>query len=139
MDTLLKLMEDHRDEVVVIVAGYNDEMASFLRSYPGLASRFSHTVHFADYSPEQLVTIVEQHATAAGYEPTLEAKSALLRHFASAPDDRAAGNGRFARQALDTMITRQAGRVCRLAEPSRDDLCTLLPDDLAPRRLIRPR
>lgn len=68
IDTLLKLMEDHRDEIVVIVAGYTDEMERFLASNPGLASRFSRFVEFEDYSTEELITIIERHSAVSGYE-----------------------------------------------------------------------
>ncbi|RZU53459.1 SpoVK/Ycf46/Vps4 family AAA+-type ATPase [Krasilnikovia cinnamomea] len=129
VDTLVKLMEDHRDDVVVIAAGYTAEMAAFLDSNPGIGSRFSHTVHFADYTAEQLVTIVEQHAQAAGYELTLETKALLLRSFASAAPEQTSGNGRFARKVLDAMITRQAGRVCQILHPTREELSALLPGD----------
>ncbi|GHJ46942.1 hypothetical protein Cs7R123_42840 [Catellatospora sp. TT07R-123] len=132
VDTLIKLMEDHRDDVVVIAAGYADEMAAFLDGYPGLASRFSRTVHFADYGPEQLVTILEQHAAESGYAPTLEAKALLLRHVEQLPRGRAFGNGRYARRLLDSMITRQAGRVCLIADPTVEELSTLLPEDFVP-------
>jgi len=130
VDTLIKLMEDQREDVVVIAAGYAAEMAEFLRAFPGIASRFSRTIHFADYSPAEMVTIVEQHADSAAYELAVETRSVLLKHFATMPRDGGFGNGRSARQVLDTMITRHAGRVCRLASPSRDDLTLLLPGDL---------
>jgi hypothetical protein len=106
-------------------------MAEFLAGCPGIGSRFSHTVHFADYTAEQLIAILEQHAT-TGYEPTLETKALLLRYVEHAPRGRAFGNGRFARRLPDSMITRQAGRVCRIADPSIEDLTTLLPEDFVP-------
>ncbi|GAA1390769.1 right-handed parallel beta-helix repeat-containing protein [Catellatospora chokoriensis] len=130
VDMLIKLMEDHRDDVVVIAAGYDEEMAAFLKAYPGLGSRFAHTVHFADYTPQQLVTIVEQHSAASGYELTLEARSALRKHFTAVPREHGFGNGRFARQVLDAMIVRQSGRISKIAEPTREDLVTLLPQDI---------
>ncbi|MEV0458322.1 right-handed parallel beta-helix repeat-containing protein [Catellatospora methionotrophica] len=130
VDMLVKLMEDHRDDVVVIAAGYDEEMAAFLRAYPGLGSRFAHTVHFADYTPAQLVTIVEQHASAFGYELMLETRAALLKHFTAMPREHGFGNGRLARQVLDKMIVRQSGRLGKLAEPTREELVTLLPPDI---------
>ncbi|MFI7608296.1 right-handed parallel beta-helix repeat-containing protein [Micromonospora sp. NPDC049366] len=133
VDMLVKLMEDHRDDVVVIAAGYEAEMAAFLRAYPGLASRFAQTVRFADYTPAELVTIVEQHAATLGYEPTLETRAALLKHFTALPPERGAGNGRLARQVLDKMIMRQSGRLSKVTAPSREDLVTLLPQDIGPR------
>ncbi len=138
VDTLVKLMEDHRDEVVVIAAGYQGEMAGFLATNPGLSSRFSHHVRFADYSCDELVTIVSQHAAAAGYEFTSAAIAALRRHFESAPRGPSFGNGRYARQVLDLAITRHAGRLRRTASPTPQDLSLLLPGDVAPAGLDTP-
>jgi SpoVK/Ycf46/Vps4 family AAA+-type ATPase len=132
IDTLVKLMEDHRDEVVVIAAGYADEMAKFLAANPGLSSRFSRYVTFESYSPDELATIFALHAAAAGYECTPEALAILLGHFAQVPRDRSFGNGRYARQVLEDAITRQAGRLRMLAAPSEADMRVLLPEDVAP-------
>ncbi|MEV5384460.1 right-handed parallel beta-helix repeat-containing protein [Streptomyces sp. NPDC052721] len=131
VDTLLKLMEDHRDEVVVIVAGYTEEMDDFLASNPGLASRFSRRVEFGNYSSDELVTIVRQHAAAASYDCAPGTASALRRYFDSLPRDRTFGNGRLARRILEGMITRQAGRLSAVSAPSLEELRTLLPEDLA--------
>ena len=138
IDTLVKLMEDHRDEVVVIAAGYEGEMAGFLATNPGLSSRFSHHVRFADYSCDELVTIVSQHAAASGYEFTSAAVAALRRHFASAPRGPSFGNGRYARQVLDMAITRHAGRLRRTASPTPQELSLLLPGDVSPAGLDTP-
>ena len=97
IDTLVKLMEDHRDDVVVIAAGYEAEMQRFLAANSGLSSRFSHRVRFADYTTDELVTIASPHA-AAGYEFSGSAVAALRRHFAAAPRGASFGNGRYARQ-----------------------------------------
>ncbi|MFF2326500.1 MULTISPECIES: right-handed parallel beta-helix repeat-containing protein [unclassified Streptomyces] len=131
VDTLLKLMEDHRDEVVVIVAGYTDEMERFLTSNPGLSSRFSRRVEFADYSSDELVTIVRGHAAASGYECGPGAGAVLREYFDALPRDRSFGNARLARQVLEGMMTRQAGRVSAMATPGLDDLRLLLPEDVA--------
>ncbi|WP_329023182.1 right-handed parallel beta-helix repeat-containing protein [Streptomyces sp. NBC_01423] len=130
VDTLLKLMEDHRDQVVVIVAGYTSEMEGFLASNPGLHSRFSRKIEFADYTSDELVTIVRQHALQAGYECGTGLGSVLRHHFDTLPRDRSFGNARTARQVLERMMTRQAGRLSRVAAPSLDDLRLLLPEDL---------
>ncbi|WP_416965449.1 AAA family ATPase, partial [Streptomyces sp. Agncl-13] len=131
VDTLLKLMEDHRDKVVVIVAGYTQEMEMFLASNPGLSSRFSRRVEFADYSSDELVTIVREHAVQLGYECAAGLGPVLRQYFDGLPRDRSFGNARTARQILERMMTRQAGRLSRLAVPSLDDLRLLLPEDLA--------
>ncbi|WP_329260188.1 right-handed parallel beta-helix repeat-containing protein [Actinoallomurus sp. NBC_01490] len=130
VDTLVKLMEDHRDDTVVIVAGYSRPMRRFLDSNPGLASRFSRNVTFADYTDEELVTIVGYQAAAQGYELAPELSGALAGHFASVPRDESFGNARYARKVLDVMITRQAGRLASVASPTLDDLRLLTPDDL---------
>ncbi|GAA4792708.1 right-handed parallel beta-helix repeat-containing protein [Streptomyces ziwulingensis] len=130
VDTLLKLMEDHRDEVVVIVAGYTEEMDRFLGSNPGLASRFSKYVEFEDYSTEELVTIVTRHAVTSGYECGADTLAALRAHVDAIPRDRSFGNARLARRLLETMMTSQARRLGSLASPSLADLTTLLPEDL---------
>jgi SpoVK/Ycf46/Vps4 family AAA+-type ATPase len=144
IDTLVKLMEDHRDEVVVIAAGYADEMGKFLTTNPGLASRFTRYVTFGDYTPQELVTIFAHHAAAAGYECPPETLAALADHFFRVPRGRSFGNGRYARQVLEDAITRQAGRLRGLAAPSEADLRLLTPNDVAvpasfpPRGLARP-
>ncbi|MFB7366981.1 right-handed parallel beta-helix repeat-containing protein [Streptomyces hydrogenans] len=130
VDTLMKLMEDHRDEVVVIVAGYADEMRGFLDSNPGLASRFSRSVVFEHYTDEELVRIVEALSDKAGYVCPPETLAALGELFAAVPRDRNFGNGRFARQVLETMITRQAGRLSRLDVDDVAELSLLLPQDV---------
>ncbi|RCV47270.1 sporulation protein, partial [Marinitenerispora sediminis] len=124
-------MEDHRDEVVVIVAGYTDEMQRFLDSNPGLASRFSHQVEFANYSDEELVTIVSKMAASSGYECGPETLEALAQHFAAVPRTASFGNARYARQVLERMITRQAGRLVEMAGTAgREDFTALLPADV---------
>ncbi|WP_026422627.1 AAA family ATPase [Actinokineospora inagensis] len=130
IDTLVKLMEDHRDEVVVIAAGYADEMAGFLDANPGMASRFSHHVNFADYTADELVTIVDQHATTIGYECTAPAVTALRAHFLTAPRGTSFGNGRYARRVLDEAVTRHARRMRSIPNPTITDLCLLLPEDI---------
>ncbi|MBY6307861.1 sporulation protein (plasmid) [Streptomyces clavuligerus] len=130
VDTLLKLMEDHRDEVVVIAAGYTREMDRFLGSNPGLASRFTRTVEFPNYSSDELVTIVQRHAADNGYDCAPETAAGLHTHFETIPRGHTFGNARLARQTLETMMTRQARRLSAVAAPTLDDLRLLLPQDL---------
>ncbi|MGW8062561.1 right-handed parallel beta-helix repeat-containing protein [Streptomyces ziwulingensis] len=134
VDTLLKLMEDHRDEIVVVVAGYTGEMERFLSSNPGLTSRFSKFVTFEDYSTDELVTIVSRHAAASGYECADATLEALRAQVDAVPRDRSFGNARLARQLLETMMTSQARRLGGLESPTLADLTTLLPEDLPPAR-----
>jgi len=131
IETLVKLMEDHRDEVVVIAAGYTQEMARFIAANPGLSSRFSRTVMFEDYTSDELVTIFCQHAASAGYECPDETLAIVRAHFDRAPRGRSFGNGRYARKILEEVITRQAGRLRGVITPTEADLRTLTPVDAA--------
>ncbi|MER6031642.1 right-handed parallel beta-helix repeat-containing protein [Streptomyces sp. NPDC001851] len=130
IDTLVKLMEDHRDAVVVIVAGYTAEMQRFLSVNPGVASRFSRTITFGDYGPEELLRIVEQQADEHEYRLAPGASEALLTYFTAIPKGPAFGNGRTARQTFEAMVERHAGRVAQLDDPSTDDLTLLFAEDL---------
>ncbi|MEV6015066.1 right-handed parallel beta-helix repeat-containing protein [Streptomyces sp. f51] len=130
IDTLVKLMEDHREAVVVIVAGYTAEMERFLSVNPGVASRFSRTITFNDYIPTELLRIVEQQAEEHEYRLGPGAPEAVLKYFTAIPRGPAFGNGRTARQTFEAMVERHAGRVAKLDEPDTDDLTLLYPDDL---------
>ncbi|MET9480764.1 right-handed parallel beta-helix repeat-containing protein [Streptomyces sp. NPDC006638] len=130
IDTLVKLMEDHREAVVVIVAGYTAEMERFLSVNPGVASRFSRTITFSDYVPEELLRIVEQQAEEQEYRLGEGTGEALLKYFTALPKGPAFGNGRTARQTFESMVERHAGRVAQLPQTSTDDLTLLYPDDL---------
>ncbi|MEE1828754.1 right-handed parallel beta-helix repeat-containing protein [Streptomyces sp. BE20] len=130
IDTLVKLMEDHRDEVVVIVAGYTSEMERFLSANPGVSSRFSRTVSFPDYSADELLQIARAQCAEHEYALTEDTASALLDHFAAIERGPNFGNGRTARQVFETMVERHAMRVAQLADPSTEELQLLVPDDL---------
>lgn len=116
IETLLKQMEDHRDDLVVIVAGYTDRMNEFLSSNPGLRSRFNRYLRFDDYTPLQLVTIFELFCEKAGYHLSPTAREKLQLVFSAAYDkrDKAFGNGRFARNLFERTISNQANRVVAL-------------------------
>ncbi|MDX3584798.1 right-handed parallel beta-helix repeat-containing protein [Streptomyces europaeiscabiei] len=128
--TLLKLMEDHRDDVVVIVAGYLKEMEVFVRSNPGLASRFNRTLLFEDYGSAELVSIVEHQAAQHQYELTPDARESLISRFDAMPRDRGFGNGRTARQLFQAMTERQAYRIAELPDATESDVMTLRPEDI---------
>ncbi|MFI5795860.1 right-handed parallel beta-helix repeat-containing protein [Streptomyces sp. NPDC051677] len=130
IDTLVKLMEDHRDAVVVIVAGYTAEMERFLSVNPGVASRFSRTITFGDYGPDELLRIVEQQAEEHEYRLGPGTADALLKYFTELPKGPAFGNGRTARQTFEAMVERHASRVAQVAEPDKDDLTLLYAEDL---------
>jgi hypothetical protein len=128
-------MEDHRDEVVVIVAGYPDEMERFIGINPGLASRFTRTLSFDDYSAAELVDVVAHQAGDHQYRLSAETRAALGDYFATVDRGEGFGNCRFARGVFQDMTERHAARIgSALAggadEPSSEDLSTLLPVDL---------
>ncbi|MFJ6657395.1 right-handed parallel beta-helix repeat-containing protein [Streptomyces sp. NPDC091377] len=130
IDTLVKLMEDHRDAVVVIVAGYTAEMERFLSVNPGVASRFSRTITFGDYNAEELLRIVRQQAEEHEYRLAPGAAEAVQKYFAELPKGPAFGNGRTARQTFEAMVERHASRVAQVQEPTTDDLSLLFAEDL---------
>ena len=113
IDTLVKGMEDNRDDLIVILAGYTKEMETFLTANSGLQSRFPNIIEFPDYSGEELLKIAEINATSRGYRLSEDAKAALLDYFCviQAMDDRSSGNGRLARNVIESAILAQSRRV----------------------------
>lgn len=130
VDTLVKEMEDHRDDLVVIVAGYPGPMAGFIAQNPGLASRFRTTITFEDYTDDELVEIFGRLARASDFEPTADCLDRFRELLRAAPRGTGFGNGRFARNVLEEAIGRQAWRLRGIAEPTRDQLRLLLAEDL---------
>ena len=128
--TLVKLMEDHRDEVVVIVAGYPADMHRFVASNPGLESRFTRTLTFEDYAAEELVRIVAGQADEHEYVLDPRTERELVEFFDGQVRGDGFGNGRTARQVFQAMTERQAQRVSEIPEPTTADLVTVLPEDL---------
>ncbi len=132
VDTLMKMMEDHRDELVVIVAGYSELMEGFLGSNPGLASRFTRTIEFPNYSVEELVTITTGLCRKHYYELTDDGIAALTEFFEMVPKDGTFGNGRVARQLFESMVNNQASRLA-IEPPAKDaELNRLTSADLRP-------
>ncbi|CAM3545817.1 AAA family ATPase [Stackebrandtia soli] len=134
IDTLVKLMEDHREEVVVIAAGYPDEMSDFVATNPGLASRFSDVVVFETYTPQEMTEILVWMVESSNYVLAADSRAAALAHIAEHEDVYAAGNGRAVRRLFDTMKTAHARRVAALRDAGRSldrqDLSELLAVDL---------
>ena len=129
IDTLVKGMEDHRDELVVILAGYTREMETFLTANSGLASRFPNRIEFPDYTAVELLQITQVLAKNKGYTLAEACTDPLLGYYArwQAADARTAGNGRLARNTLEKAIFHQSRRL--VAEPAAA-LDLLLPSDL---------
>jgi hypothetical protein len=130
IETLVKGMEDHREDLVVIVAGYPVPMEQFVSVNPGLRSRFRKTITFADYSLDELVAIFDRMAAKADYTPTEECR-ARLRELAAA-DEKAEGfgNARWARSKLETAMVNAAWRLRDVESPTLDQLRHLEADDL---------
>ncbi len=130
IDTLLKAMEDHRDDLVVIVAGYTDLMDKFIHSNPGLESRFNRFLLFEDYSLDELMAIFKMRC-GKGYVLAPEAEP-LVRDYIAA--ERTAGDGfgnaRGVRNIFEHILVAQNERLAKLPSVTRDDLMTLLPEDI---------
>ncbi|HEV7886399.1 MAG TPA: AAA family ATPase [Acidimicrobiales bacterium] len=132
IDTLVKLMEDHRDDFVVVAAGYPDEMVEFVESNPGLRSRFPKAIHFPDYSTDELVAIFQSMCGTSSYTCLPEAEARVRAWFDGQPRDKGFGNARLARNLFEAACAQQAGRLAAVKEPTNDELVALLPEDIGP-------
>ena len=120
IDTIVKSMEDHRGDLVVILAGYEKEMKEFLTANSGLASRFPNQFHFKDYTPEELEKIAVLEALKQGYHWDETVRKALVQYFASVDTN---GNGRLARNLVEKAIINQATRLLKEKAAFMDQLC----------------
>lgn len=136
IETLLKAMEDHRDDLVVIVAGYDEPMDKFIGSNPGLQSRFNKYMYFPDYNGEELMAMFQSRCKMNGYSLTEEAEEYAKEYFDQMYENRDDnfGNGRDVRNWFEDVISRQANRVAAMESPTKDDLMTLIKDDLLPEK-----
>lgn len=132
IETLLKLMEDNREDLVVIAAGYRDRMESFVESNPGLRSRFTRFIDFPDYTPDELTTIFTRLAEEEGYTLDTGVADAIRKKMFDAYLMRTPtfGNGRMVRNLFEQTLTAQANRLANVS-PTRDQLCTITNADLA--------
>ena len=132
IETILKAMEDHRKELIVIVAGYTGPMEKFLSSNPGLESRFNKYFFFPDYNGEQLMAIFRNQCKKNGYVLSEEAEKAAVALFTDLYENRSDnfGNGRDVRNCFEDMVVRQSNRVAQLDNPTKEDLMAVLPEDL---------
>lgn len=132
IDTLVKLMEDHRDSVAVIVAGYTGEMTDFLAANPGLASRFAKTIEFEDYDADDLLQIIGAMATDGDYQLAPDASPLLRDYFTLARSAPGFGNAREARRLFEGIRKAQSQRLRGLGRmPDTEELCALLVPDVA--------
>ncbi len=133
IDTLVKLMEDHRDNLVVIVAGYTEEMKRFLKSNTGLVSRFNRFIHFPDYSTVELVEILSGMAKKAGLklDEGLQDKIALYLENMSEKEREDFGNARGIRNLFETMVVNQANRLVTITDCSVEQLTMIISDDIS--------
>ena len=124
IDTLVKGMEDHRDDLVVILAGYSKEMEQFLTANSGLASRFPNKIEFPDYTGEELWRILELSAKGRGYRLAEDCQEPLTEYFTRAQAENAAenGNGRMARNLLERAILNQSRRLAAEPQAALDEL-----------------
>lgn len=133
IDTIVKLVEDRRDRIVVIMAGYPDEMAHLVAANPGLRSRFPKTIHFPDYDTDELMAIFDMRCRQGGYETTHEARALVRAHLDGTERDKGFGNGRVARNLFEEAVARQASRIVSIEEPTDDQLRTLEAADIPDR------
>jgi SpoVK/Ycf46/Vps4 family AAA+-type ATPase len=135
IDTLVKLVEDRRDSIVVILAGYPDEMAALVQANPGMHSRFPRTIVFDDYDDQELLEIFG--LIAGGHEYHLDegGKSAVLAFFARQDRGHGFGNGRAARNLFEASVSRHAVRMVEVADPTNKELMTLTGNDIEAAKL----
>lgn len=136
IDTLLVAMENNRDDLIVIVAGYDELMKKFLESNPGLPSRFMWKIHFEDYNPEELIAIYEKFCKDNQYKLSPTAKGKLSKHFIEMHKNREEhfGNGREVRKYFEETVKKQSPRInaAKTAKKhiSDEEIMTILPEDL---------
>jgi SpoVK/Ycf46/Vps4 family AAA+-type ATPase len=132
VDTLLKMMEDHRDNLVVIAAGYQNEMNDFINMNPGLKSRFKNFIDFPDYNGSEMTTIFLKLCKDHDYVLTEDCIAAVQEHFEDLYQHRTAGfaNGREVRNYFETVTANQANRLALLDSVSREEQMQLLEQDL---------
>ena len=130
--TLLKRMEDARGSMVVIIAGYSNEMKKFMEINSGLESRFNRTIEFPDYSAKELAEIYRSMAKKANYRPSDDVEHWLVPYISMLTEkrDKNFGNARWARNLFEKSVERQALRVTDLKDPSAEELQTLRLKDL---------
>lgn len=132
IDTLLKVMEDQRDEISVIAAGYEEDMQKFIKSNAGLSSRFKNFINFADYDGADLYRIFAMNCKKRKYVLTDDGKQICKKYFNDlyAHRDETFGNARDVRNFFEDVVTKQAVRLSHNPNPTDEELCTILPEDI---------
>ena len=132
VDTLVKLMEDHRDNLVIIVAGYTEEMKTFLKSNTGLISRFNKFINFPDYSTEELIEIMDVMADEAGLKIEESAKKRVSEQLSSMKEEEWEdfGNARGIRNMFEKIVINQANRLVQAGMPDKEQLMTITAQDV---------
>lgn len=131
IDTLLKLMEDNRDDLIVIVAGYTNEMEKFLNANPGLRSRFGKKFEFPDYTSSELMEIFERMCEKNNYKLSEIAKLKAQNHFNEMVMNKSKefGNARDVRNYFEKIVSNQASRIIKMKSPSKNDIELLTEED----------
>lgn len=132
IDTLIKLMEDHRGEIIVILAGYSKEMTEFLKINSGLESRFPLKLDFPDYTSDELLSIFDKMLQKRGFTITEEARKSAFEKlaFMKKTELTHAGNGRMVRNLIDEIIRNQSNRIALKEEVSGDEVNLIVPEDI---------
>jgi hypothetical protein len=130
IDTLVKFMEDHRDDLAVVVAGYPQEMRTFIETNPGLESRFARTLEFPDYTTDELLAIFDSMSGAKEYHLDAAARLRLAEVIEAEPRGRGFGNARFVRNVFEQAVAKHAVRLGDVEAPSREQLTTLSAADI---------
>ena len=132
IETLLKAMEDHRDDLVVIVAGYDELMEEFVHSNPGLESRFNRFLHFPDYDQEEMLAIFRMRCDKSCYTLAEDAEESLKQLLLkeSSDDPQSFGNARGVRNIFERILVQQANRLAAMEQVTKEDLMLLTKDDV---------
>ena len=133
INTLLKRMEDDRERLVVILAGYSNEIKQFINTNPGLESRFNRYIHFDDYTEEELMEIFAFYLRKAQYKITIDAYNIVSQIISEkvANKDSRFGNARYVRNLFEKIIQRQSDRLARMGKLSREQLTIITAEDVA--------
>ncbi|XNL82483.1 CbbX protein [Actinomadura madurae] len=137
IEILLQVMENQRDDLVVVLAGYKERMDSFFASNPGMSSRIAHHIDFPDYEPEELEAIGRLMMAREGYALAPEAEPIFRDYLARRRDQPRFANARSVRNAIERARLRHASRLLTAGEVGREDLTTLHPDDFLPSRVFQ--